>query len=133
MIKENAPNPKLFQKKAGKAIVVPIKHEYDRDTPLATCPSFLVTFEIMLFIGRDQAFDFLQYASHNCRAYANKQRSFLNKTQLDTCIPDLKTNRATAMILKMYGEHNRVLQTMQVVSKKSRGFCKQENGFKGTI
>ena len=33
----------------------------------------------------------------------------------------------------MYGEHNRVLQTMQVVNKKSRGYCKQENGFDGII
>ena len=60
-----------------------------------------------------------------------KNEDMLRKNLLlSTCFKGLTTKRATATMLAMYGRPNEVLQLSQNMCKKSRAFCKQENGFK---
>ena len=110
-----------------KPILLEINHEYDRISPLPGIPSFLVTLAIMQFLDRDDVFDFLQKCSHNSRTYGMMQlKVLLLNLRLETCLPGIYNKRATATILSLYGNADTTLQTLQVLSSKSRDYCKQE-------
>ena len=112
-------------------IIAPIKPRYNKELPFSNkMPSFLATLTLLQYLKREEVFDILQYLSKNSRAYHDKQEAMLKRRLHQTSFtPKLQTKRASNTVLSMFGRTEEALQVVQVLSKRSRQVCRQENGF----
>ena len=114
--------------------VLAIKDNLTQKQPFFAIPSNLCTLIILQFIGLSKTQQILRKLSHTSRTYYSRQHDMLRRN-INNCMPlaNNMSKRSNLAILSFYGKPDNSLQLMQMLNKKSRAICTQEDGFKETL